>query len=516
MIIIEKRFRGQVDRGLGQVAERAVAESNAPASILIALLAAFKHDDIPYCYWKSARRVQLSLEGWSDLDLLVARKDRQRTVAILEKLGFKYWPDAPGLDHPAVMSFLGNDEASGGIRHVHIHFRLVLGHTLLRSYRLPIEDSLIRRSVMHTSLPIRILNPADEAMLSIVRANLDMRYDDPVVGRRWRELKKKHADDLAFLIDRLDVAAVRSSAAEIFSPPLVEQIASALNAASLRSYQLRRSLSDELSRFRTYHGVEAGLRGAWRSLCLSAGVVNRGWFATPRLPKRRAPGGGVIVAFVGVDGSGKSTQVAQTRKWLGAEIDVLPLYFGSGDGSPSMLFRPFKVAARLIARAIRVRPKGASHGNISDHPPSLLYSALFAIWAIAVALDKQNKLATAQRAVARGFVVVADRYPQDENPQFNDGPLLHRLEWVPRWLREREASIYASARRAPPDLVVKLLVGQEAVARREPDMRRDIILQKLEWLDELRFAGASVVSIDGARPLNEVTQIARRAIWDIL
>ncbi len=521
MTIVERPSLSHPNHGVEAMAT--VREPLAPSSqgwavaeIFLALLFALEQESVSYCYWKSARRIRVSLEGESDLDLLVARGDRQRAVAILEGLGFKQWPDAPGLDHPAVTSFLGYDEAQGAIRHVHVHFRLVLGHSLLKSFRLPIEDRLLERSAMHSSLPIRILDPADEALLLILRANLDMRGDDPLALRRWGELERKYADDVAFLRDRTDAAKVRASAAQFFSPPLAESIASRLDATHLRNRGLRRAIARELSSFQMYGGIETTLRAAWRSLRLATGLLNRRWPGVPRLPKRRAPGGGIIIAFVGVDGSGKSTQVAQARKWLSAEIDVLPLYFGTGDGAPSMLFRPFKAAAQLVARTIKVKPKGASHGKVSDRPPGPLYSALFAIWAIGVALDKRHKLATAQRAIARGLVVVADRYPQDENPQFNDGPLLHRVKRTPGWLRSLEASIYSSARRAPPDLVVKLRVGPEAVARREPDMRRDVILQRVEWLDELTFAGAHVVAIDGTKPLAEVTRIVRRAIWDIL
>ena len=433
MTIVARRPHNAVPEfqaGVGEVLPSSV-EGCDPANIFRELLLAFGRENVSYCYWKSTRRVQLSLAGRSDLDLLVSRGDRQRAVTILERHGFKSWPDAPGLDHPALMNFLGYDDALGSILHVHVHFRLVMGHALMKSLRLPIENSILARSTMHPSLPIRILDPADEALLLIVRANLDMRGDDPLALRRWRALERKYADDIAFLRSQIDSTRVMANAEEIFSPSLAESIARQLDATSLRAYGLRRAITRELSAFRGHGRIETTLTGAWRSVRLAASACDRRWSGAPRLPRRRAPGGGVIIAFAGVDGSGKSTQVAQTRRWLGAEIDVLPLYFGSGDGAPSMLFRPFKAMARVVARAIRIKPQGASHGKISDRPPGPLYSALFAIWAIAVALDKHRKLTAAQRAIARGVVVVTDRYPQNENPQFNDGPLLHRLEWAP-------------------------------------------------------------------------------------
>jgi thymidylate kinase len=245
-------------------------------------------------------------------------------------------------------------------------------------------------------------------------------------------------------------------------------------------------------------------------------VLNRRFLELPILARRPAPGGGVLIAFVGVDGSGKSTQVRQASAWLASEIDVITKYFGSGDGRASFWFRPLKRVAEAIGSRLREKPRGASHGRVSDRPAGPLYSVLFAIWALAVAWDKRVKLISAQRAVSRGFVVVTDRYPQNEIPGYNDGPLLHRLAFAPRWLIDWERSVYQLAQRTPPDLVLKLHVGAATVARREPDMRPDLIQQRIEWLKRLSCGGAKCVSIDASAPLAEVTRIVRRAIWDIL
>jgi thymidylate kinase len=217
-----------------------------------------------------------------------------------------------------------------------------------------------------------------------------------------------------------------------------------------------------------------------------------------------------------VDGSGKSTLVAEIQRWLGGEIDVLPCYFGTGDGPAAPLFRPIKAIALRVARHVRVKPRGASHGAISDRPPGPLYSMLFVIWALAVALEKRQKLVSAQRAAARGFVVVSDRYPQNEIADFNDGSLLHRVPQCPDWLRRFEASIYALAGRAAPDLVIKLHVGPETVTRREPDMSLAVIRNRIAKLNDLTFSSARILSIDATKPIAEVHRLAKRAVWDIL
>jgi thymidylate kinase len=496
--------------------QAAPVETPKRSAVLEALLADFETRSIAYCYWKSAGRAERALSGASDLDLLIARRDRQRATEILTSQGFKLWPDAPGLDHPSVMSFLGYDEASGLVLNVHAHFRLVLGHSLLKNMRLPIEDQIIARSVFESKLGLRVLDPVDEALLVAARANLDMRGDDPIALRHWAQLERKFADNRAELDTRVDRQALRARAARVFSTETAAAIVERFFDETLTDTATRRDIERELAGFRRYGRLEAFLRAVGRTARAALGKLNRRFVAAPRLPRRRAPGGGVIIAVVGVDGSGKSTLVAEIQRWLGGEIDVLPCYFGTGDGPPAPLFRPIKAIALRVARHIRVKPRGASHGAISDRPPGPLYSTLFVIWALAVALEKRQKLVSGQRAAARGFVVVSDRYPQNEIADFNDGPLLHRVPQCPDWLRRVEASIYALAGRAAPDLVIKLHVGPETVTRREPDMSPAVIRDRIAKLHDLTFSSARILSIDATRPIGEVHRLAKRAVWDIL
>ena len=194
------------------------------------LLDVFQSEHVNYCYWKGTRRVSRVLSGNSDLDLLIERADRPRAAIILDRLGFKHWPDAPGRDQPALMSYLCYDGEGERFCHVHLHFRLVLGHALLKNFRFPAEEAFLSRSVLHSSLPIRVLDPTDEALLLIVRANLDMSPTDAVAARRWRELERKYADDLAHVV--VQAEAVRSRAAELFSPATASAIAERLYRAT--------------------------------------------------------------------------------------------------------------------------------------------------------------------------------------------------------------------------------------------------------------------------------------------
>lgn len=481
------------------------------------LIEAFEREDIGYCYFHSASRAAAATAGQSDLDLLIARVDHDRAVALLQRCGFRHWPDAALRQSPMVESYLAYDRDAGVIVHAHVHFRLLLGPPLSKTHRLPIEDTLVRRSAFQPDIGVRTLAAVDEAMLLALRDCLERSWLDPVAVKRRRADGVKRQNAVAALAGLVDHDSLRQRAAEVFDEALAPDIVDCFFAGGTSSASSpRRRLRRALRSYRIANGLELRVRALATGVVFLFGHLNRRFLGLPRAARRRAPGGGVIIALVGVDGSGKSTQLAQLRSWLGAEIDVMPCYFGTGDGRPSFLLAPFKMLAPLIARMIRTKPKGASHGKISDRPPGPVYSLLFSIWACAVALDKRRKLILVRRAIARGLVVVTDRYPQNENAAFNDGPLLHRTPSAPQWLKRFEARVYEMARHTPPDLVIKLHVDQDVVAKREPDMDKSLILARVAWLKELRFAGAKTVSIDARAPLADVTQSVRDAVWALL
>lgn len=486
--------------------------------IIATLLTDFSQQNVSYSYWKSLRRLYSVLTAERDLDLLVAAHDLHRAEAILLARDFKLFPSIANRDHPSLLSFLGYDDSSGRLVHVHLHIRLVVGQQLLKEYHLPWEDVLLARATSHSVVPIRTLDATTEALMLAVRGGLELTRLDPVMLRTWDATTRKFAMDRIHVASRVDPTALRELATALLNEELGGMVVDVINADRPleRQRRFRRLLARHLAIYRAYNRFEARLRIALRTVPWLVGNVNRHVLHLPRPWSRRAPGGGRVVAIVGVDGSGKSTVTTAIREWLGAEIDVVPLYFGTGDGRPSLLLRPFKMMVPLIQRLIKTKPKGASHGKISNRAPGPLYSALLMVWAVMVAHEKRGKLLAAQRGADRGLIVLTDRYPQDEIVEFNDGPLLNRLSSVPNWLRRFEASTYALSRRLRPDLVIKLEVRPETAARREPDMDPVLIGRRIADLRRLTFRGARVVTVDAETPLKDVIRAVKREIWRLL
>jgi thymidylate kinase len=486
--------------------------------LLRAMLSDFHRHNISYCYWKSSRRVQVALSGEADLDLLIAMEDQHRASAILLQRDFKPFASVSGRSHPSISSFLGYDEPSGRLVHLHLHFRLIVGERLLKNYRVPWESEVLARAIRHRTLPIKVLDRESEALLLIFRCCLELRRTDPMTLRGWAAAKRKFALDREELRLRVDRAALFSLAAELLDADLARMCVRAFydERAIDSDRRLRRGVQRRFAPYRRYNAVEGNLRKVGKAAAWLFSGVNKKFLHWPRPWGRLAPGGGHMVAVIGLDGSGKSTIVAAIRDWLSTEIDVLPMYFGTGDGRPSLMLLPFKLLAQLAARLIRTKPKGASHGKISDSPPTLLYSLLLMVWATVVAVEKRIKLVGASRGANRGLIVVADRYPQNEILLFNDGPMLPRLKWAPSWLRRFEASAYELAHRLPPDLVIRLEVPPETTARREPDMDPTVIRERIEAIKRLVFPGSRIVGVDARQPLAQVIRAVKREVWRLL
>lgn len=488
-----------------------------PVQLTLDLLEALNRGAISYCYWKSSRRLHRAMSGESDLDLLVARRDQHEAARILIEHGFKCFPAVPGHDHPAMSSHLGYDEPSGRIVHVHLHTQLVTGEQLLKSYRLPWEAVILPLCVWHPTFPVRVLDPASESVLLVVRASLETGALRSASPRNARLTREKFALDREELARRVPRLAFHERASTLVGEDVSRELARPFyGERSVGDRTIARVLRKRLAPYRIYNRVEAGARTTWSFALSALGLLNRRYLHRPRPSRRRCPGGGCVVAIVGVDGSGKSTTVANVCRWLGGEVDVIPMYFGTGAGRPSLLLLPFKLLVPLATVLVKAKPRGASHGRISNEPPGLFYSALLTVWATVVALEKRMKLVAARRGASRGLVVVADRYPQNQIARFNDGPLLPRATYAPSWLRRFEARAYARAHAMPPDLVIKLQVSAETADRREPEMDRALIRERITALERLSFPGAHVVCVDAEQPLSEVLRLVRHEIWKLL
>lgn len=488
-------------------------------SVLRHLMEEFARAGVAWCYWKSSRRLPESLAGLTDFDILVGRSSQQQARRVLLECGFRRVVPVAAHAEISVECYLNYDEPSGRIAHVDLHTRLTVGGALLKTHGLPWEASLIERARVRAGLAPPHLDAPSEAVLLVVRASLELTGWAAVTPRHRALMVKKFTLDRAFLAARVVRDAVQARAAELLGPAAAPAVVDVLfdPRPLLHLRHLQRQVRGAVACFRLCGVLESLLRSLWRGLCVAAHRLNRRALHWPRPWNSRVAGGGLIAAVIGLDGAGKSTVVRGLRAWLEGEVDVLPLYFGTGDGRPSWFLRPVKPLLGLVSRLMPRKPAGSSHGRLTHQAPGVAYSALLAVWASLVALEKCAKLRAAHRAARRGMVVLTDRFPQNESPEFNDGPLLRRLRHVPQWLGALERSVYArAAREHRPDVLIKLIASPELIMEREPTMDPALIRARTEALGWMAFGCAHITSIPASLPAQEVLRAAKRIIWQSL
>ena len=498
-----------------------------PLAVSRALLDAFHAEGVRYCHWKSSEHVLAGLAGETDLDILIDRAQAGLAQGILARTGFKRFAATVGMGYPAIEDYIALDRATGTLLHCHTHYRLVAGERHLKGLQLPWENQFLNTRVWDPDHQIFLVDPNLEFLTLLLRAAVKLQVSDlasQLLGRRY--VRGGLVAEYEWLSSRVERPRVLELGRELLGPdveqPLAELIDLPLTTGGLLRF--RRAARSELDRFRTFGPVTSFALQGLRGLAWTVAGVNRKLLRSPRPLRRTIPSGGLVVAFLGSDGSGKSTLVREIGRTYASKIDVYRVYFGSGDGPASLLRLPLRVARRLYVRVVRGPRQGPRIGTVPASARTAKRGAAGLgrlLWGLSLAREKGRRLQSAWRARSLGMLVLADRFPQTQVLGFNDGPLLSDLQHSPgriaRWFASREARAYEWANRYPPDLVIRLNVSPPVAVGRKPEMTLQEVTRRVQAVRSLTFGpGAKVVDLDADRPLEEVVREVKWTIWSAI
>lgn len=484
-------------------------------SLVLEVLRRFDERGVAYCHWKSNDHLEAALSGDTDLDLLVDPAGIDHAYAVFAELSCRRGRVANARNDIGLEDFLGIDDESNRMVHFHVHYRIPGGERHNKRFRMPWERVVLDTRVRDAS-GVWVTAPELEVVLLLTRYALKLRGRDRLLGSSGPE------SELAFLMSTSDRERVLDVSEQLLGPLARLPIAGCLDRgpgvkelARLRQVVTRVLASQTSSRGPAAFTRRMNREAAWAMRGISRKVVAR-----PVLKGRGGTGGGVIVAFVGCDGSGKSTMVAETRNFLAPKLDVYPMYLGSGDGSSSWLRTPMKVVRDRAFGPSRNRGTIATKERVGTQHPKAM-SAAKVVWALALASEKSRKLRQIMTARTRGMVVVCDRWPQMQYPGELDGPRL--THWAggnarQRWLAAYELRPYELARRFPPDIVIRLDVDVETARARRPEDAPEYLAHRIELVRGLSFDGSlfGAVEIDATQPPDKVLTAILRAVWSRL
>jgi len=493
------------------------------------LLETMRAAGISYCHWKSNEHLRNGLLGYTDLDILV-----QRDAALFRALGetgFKRFSAVPARSYPGIEDYLAMDEQTGVLVHLHLHYQLTLGEKHLKGYRIPWENLVLSTRKLDELENMYIADPNVELMLLVTRMAIKIRGRDrllSLVGRRYfRDSEVKEFHWLKQRLQRERLVDIAQENLEERPAHLLLDIVGSRQPSLHQLLAFRRSMKPMMQLYKTYGAVGARCRRWIREFLWLCSAVDKKYMHSTNPGSRVSPRGGLLIAFVGCDGSGKSTLAKKVASWLSWKVDVVPIYFGSGNGSSSLFRWPLKWVLNLshkISGSLKdscVPPDSPRGHSRATWWLQWLKHVGRVPWALLLSYEKRRKFRKTVRARNRGMIVICDRYPQNQVAGFNDGPLL--ANWVDRRSRflrtiaQWEGIPYRAAETYPPDLVIKLEVTPKVALQRKPDMCIEEIRRRVETVRGLRYPTATrTVVVDADEPMDRVLLKIKQVIWECI
>lgn len=507
------------------------ARTSSPLGVVTELCRRLADGGVVYCHWKSNEHLRPATLGETDLDILVDREAASQLPLLLAEAGYKRMSAPTERSYVGIEDYLALDRATGKLVHLHLHYRLILGEKFLKGYRLPWEDRLLAGRQLDQELGIYVSPPELELLVLVVRAALKLRRRETFGFGGAGPLDADFFREFRWLAARVDAPRLAAEATELLGSRPAASVAGMLQTPPDRATlaRFRGEIGPITDGWRTYSPAAATRRRWSREVRARSAKLWSRFLGKRAITRFSNPRGGAIIAFLGADGSGKSTVTGSIDKWLSWRAHVVRLYFGFGDGPVSPLRRPLQALKSQYARrrsrmgAVATPPaapastEGIAYPSWRDAPKALWRI----LWSWSVVREKQARLRQAQAARNDGLVVIGDRYPQAQIMGLGDGPLLsqwERHQWT--WLRAAarwELDAYRAMERIAPDLVVKLNVTPEVSARRKQDVSLDSLTRRADVVKRVQFpAGVRIVQVNADQPLEQVLLEVKRAIWEVL
>lgn len=471
------------------------------------------NEKIRYCHWKSNQHISDALFGVDDLDILIDRKQYGELQSILNTLDFKHFYTPSIRTYIGIEDYLGFDEDTGKIVHLHLHHQLTLGEKFLKGFHLPLEEAILSSRRWEESAQLYCSSYYHELFLLIVRAAMKLRKRDVlkknVLGKSSRAeydwLVKKCADFESLLFeDAFFNNQVKDAILKIYKSGFTYSSCNSLKHKLFRYYS-----------FYTQGSLLANtLRRQYREVGRVISELEKRVFK-PNYPflRRRVATGGLSIAFVGMDGAGKSTTIKEVRSWLSKVMDVRYFYLGSGDGPVSLLRAPLRLVLNLAHKSGAIKRSSVEDGLKEKDKSKPGFTKR--LWFYTLSLERIERLKAMRRCRNRGFVTIADRYPQSEIPGLCDGTRFDRFTGLTARTEQRAMEY---AKYCSPDLILKMMVSPEVAILRKPG---ELTLETGKYLFEkvrkIKYSERSnVVEINADQPQDKVWLDVKKQIWKML
>lgn len=484
------------------------------------LIEALNANGIRYCHWKSNIALGEGLAGLTDIDLLVHRHDADAFRLVLAQCRFRPAGGPDGGSFPSTEHYFGLDKKTARLVHVHAYFKVITGESLAKNFHLPIEEMLLENTRMEQSVRV----PTKGAELVVFTIRMLLKHTTLVELALFCRDRKSFRKECASLIDADSIEE---------AVQLVEKWLPTLDRRLFEQCVLAlRVPAPLLSRLRLARRVRSSLRlyirksqaqASWSGLTTFTRMLMRRLAGSPERLRLRS--GGVLVAFIGPEATGKTTLINEIYGWLGEHFGVERVHAGKPP-STKMTFIPNMAVPllRVMAPALRLSKVESGRDRVKEETRvPWVYPMSFAIRSVLLAYDRRALLSRAFARASNGMIVLCDRYPyvahgSPDGPKLMDYPLSRGRYPIRHMLAGLERKLYLQT--PEPDLILCLTIPVKiAIARNRSRGKKE----PEDYVRRRHAAGVSVPDsrtpvclIDTNHPLEDTVRDIKRTIWEIL
>lgn len=484
------------------------------------LIEELKRNDVLYVHFKSNEHLNESVDGDTDFDILIDRMESQKYERCLLSLDFKRFNSSVHSSYPGVDDWLGFDFKTGKLVHLHTHYQLVTGKSGYKNFVLPWTSIALESAIIDTETSMKIVSAEFELVELYTRFIAKMAWEkDQITKIKGYQISDAALREVEWLWERVNKQELIVMCHKCFG-----------NFADFINIELFYKKSLTAKEYLTFRKIvlnllelheRSGMQGvSFRSSCYKSktGIIRKLKklaFLPAVKQKKVCHTGGLLIAFLGVDGSGKTTVTSEIHSWLSWKFESSHMGLGYGRRKQMISYKVKQKIKSLLNRGTKSKKTGSVAVNLDFEKPIKVTWKSYRKQRAMVRFAKQIRkdIIRIHSYCLNGGIMVVDRYPQLQFFGISDG---RKVNQAFSRLQQKESAYLDIVNDIQPDIVFKLMVPVELSNERRPDDAIELLQKKLLILQSINYTKAKIFEVDATQPLEDELVFIKQKIWEML